>query len=88
MPIKVAYDISNLGAYFNRYDAKHGINRVVEEVLDELCNRDDLEVTAVALDAIDLLNDNILSKEVYEAISGSVIAVLPSYGRVIPRVGD
>jgi len=59
MPIKVAYDISNLGAYYNRYDAKHGINRVVEEVLDELCNRDDLEVTAVALDAIDLLNDNI-----------------------------
>ena len=59
MPIKVAYDISNLGAYFNRFDAKHGINRVVEEVLNELCNHDDLEVTAVALDAIDRLNHNI-----------------------------
>src|ERR1044072_6566960 len=59
MPIKIAYDISNLGADFNRYDAKHGINRVVDEVLRELCNRDDVEITAVALDGTDLLNDNI-----------------------------
>ncbi len=59
MPIKVAYDISNLGAYFNRYDAMHGINRVVDEVLNEICNRDDLKITAVALDGDDLLNDNI-----------------------------
>ena len=59
MPIKIAYDISNLGAYFNRYDAMHGINRVVDEVLNEICNRDELEITAVALDGADLLNDNI-----------------------------
>jgi glycosyltransferase involved in cell wall biosynthesis len=59
MRIKVAYDISNLGVYFNRYDAKHGINRVVDEVLNELCNRDDLELTAVALNGTDILNDNI-----------------------------
>src|ERR1044072_9917639 len=59
MPIKVAYDISNLGAYFNRYDAMHGINRVVDEVLNEICNRDELEITVVALDGADLLNDNI-----------------------------
>lgn len=36
----------------------HGINRVVDEVLNEICNRDDLEITAVALDGADLLNDN------------------------------
>ena len=59
MPIKIAYDISNLAAYFNRYDAMHGINRVVDEVLNEICNREDLHVTAVALDGADLLNDNI-----------------------------
>jgi len=59
MPIKVAYDIANLGAYFNRHDAMHGINRVVDEVLNEICKRDDLEVTAVALDGADPLNDNI-----------------------------
>ena len=59
MPIKIAYDISNLAAYFNRYDAMHGINRVVDEVLNQLCNREDLEITAVALDGIDQLNDNI-----------------------------
>jgi glycosyltransferase involved in cell wall biosynthesis len=59
MPIKIAYDISNLGVYFNRYDAMHGINRVVDEVLTQICKRDDLEITAVALDGTDLLNDNI-----------------------------
>jgi glycosyltransferase involved in cell wall biosynthesis len=57
--VKVAYDISNLGNCFNRSDAKHGINRVVDEVLNEICNLEDLEVTAVALDGADLLNDNI-----------------------------
>jgi glycosyltransferase involved in cell wall biosynthesis len=57
IPIKVAYDISNLGAYFDRYDAMHGINRVVDEVLNEICNRDDLEITAVALDGEDPIVD-------------------------------
>ena len=59
MPIKIAYDISNLGAYFDRHDAKHGINRVVDEVLDEICSRDDLEVTAVALEGDDPIVDGI-----------------------------
>jgi glycosyltransferase involved in cell wall biosynthesis len=58
-PIKVAYDISNLASDFGRPDAKSGINRVVDEVLDEICKRDDLEITAVALDVINQLNDNI-----------------------------
>lgn len=59
MPIRVAYDISNLAAWFDRYDAVHGINRVVDEVLNELCKRDDLELTAVALDGDDPLVDAI-----------------------------
>ena len=59
MPIKVAYDISNLGADFGRPDAANGINRVVDEVLDEICKRDDLELTAVALHGGDPLNDSL-----------------------------
>jgi glycosyltransferase involved in cell wall biosynthesis len=57
MPIKVAYDISNLAADFGRSDSITGINRVVDEVLDEICKRHDLEVTAVALDGDDPLDD-------------------------------
>ena len=59
MPLKIAYDISNLAVYFDRYDAKHGINRVVDEVLNELCGRDDLEITAVALEGDDPIVDSI-----------------------------
>lgn len=59
MPIKVAYDISNLAAYFDRYDAVHGINRVVDEVLNELCKREDLELTAVALEGDDPVVDSV-----------------------------
>src|SRR5689334_10027290 len=59
MPIKVAYDISNLAADFGRYDAVHGINRVVNEVLNELCDRDDLEITATALDGDDPVVDSV-----------------------------
>jgi len=58
MPIKVAYDISNLASDFGRHDAKTGINRVVHEVLDEICKRDDLEITAVTLNG-DPLYDTI-----------------------------
>ena len=61
MPIKIAYDISHLGVYFDRYDAQHGIYRVVDEVLNELCKRDDLAITAVALDGADPLHDSIRS---------------------------
>ena len=59
MSIKIAYDISNLGVYFGRYDAKHGINRVVDELLNELSHRDELEVTAVALEGDDPFVDSI-----------------------------
>ena len=59
MPIKVAYDISNLAADFGRSDAQTGINRVVDEVLDEICKRDDLEIAAVALNGDDPLHDDI-----------------------------
>ena len=57
MTIKVAYDISNLAADYGRSDAVTGINRVVSEVLEELSNRDDLAMTAVALDGDDPLDD-------------------------------
>ncbi len=59
MPLKVAYDISNLASDFGRHDAKTGINRVVHEVLDEICKRDDLEITAVALYGTDPLYDTV-----------------------------
>lgn len=59
MPIKIAYDISNLAAEFGRPDAQTGINRVVDEVLDEICKRDDLEATAVALTDPYSFNDSI-----------------------------
>ena len=57
MPIKVAYDISNLAADYGRPDAITGINRVVSEVLDELSTRPDLSLTAVALAGDDPLDD-------------------------------
>lgn len=47
--IKVAADISILGDRFDRFDPKHGIYNVIEEVLTEICKRDDIEVTAVGL---------------------------------------
>lgn len=59
MRTKVAYDISNLAAYFDRHDAKHGINRVVDEVLNAICNRSDLETTAVALVGDDPIDDGV-----------------------------
>jgi glycosyltransferase involved in cell wall biosynthesis len=59
MPLKVAYDISNLASCFDRYDAIHGINRVVDEVLNELCRQDDLEITAVALEGKDPVVDSV-----------------------------
>jgi glycosyltransferase involved in cell wall biosynthesis len=57
MPINVAYDISILAADFARSDAVTGIHRVVNELMDELSHRDDLDVTAVALCGDDPLDD-------------------------------
>ena len=59
MPLKIAYDISNLADYFDRYDAMHGINRVVDEVLSELCRHGDLRMTAVALEGDDPIANSI-----------------------------
>jgi glycosyltransferase involved in cell wall biosynthesis len=59
MPLKIAYDISNLADYFDRPDAMHGINRVVDEVLSELGRHDDLEITAVALGGDDPIVNSI-----------------------------
>jgi glycosyltransferase involved in cell wall biosynthesis len=55
----VAFDISVLGAYFDRFDSKHGIARVVEEVLIEICKRNNIEMTAVGLCGDDPLADSI-----------------------------
>jgi glycosyltransferase involved in cell wall biosynthesis len=49
MQIRVAYDLSYLATFFERFDHKTGVFRVVEEVLYELCKRQDLEVTGMAL---------------------------------------
>jgi glycosyltransferase involved in cell wall biosynthesis len=57
MRINVAYDISNLAADYGRSDAITGINRVVNEMLEELSKRDDLAMTAVALEGDDPLDD-------------------------------
>ena len=49
MRVRVACDISVLGTNFDRFDSKHGVYRVIEEVLTELCSRGDLEMTGVSL---------------------------------------
>ena len=67
MPIKVAYDISNLGAYFDRHDTMHGINRVTEELLIELCDREELDITAVSLSGTDPLMNSINSSRYLES---------------------
>src|SRR4030095_14444134 len=47
--LKVATDISILGNRFDTLDPRHGIYNVIEELLTELCSRDDIELTAVGL---------------------------------------
>jgi glycosyltransferase involved in cell wall biosynthesis len=58
MTLQVAYDISNLAADFGRPDAMCGINRVVIELLEKICQLDDLNVSAVALEGDDPLDDS------------------------------
>jgi glycosyltransferase involved in cell wall biosynthesis len=57
MPIKVAYDISNLAENWGRADALTGINRVVIEVLDEIGKRRDVDMTAVVVGGGDPLDE-------------------------------
>lgn len=59
MTIKVAADISILGSRFDGPDPRHGIYNVIEEVLIEVCRRDDIEMTAVGLCGSDPLADSI-----------------------------
>lgn len=49
MAISVAYDITMPANYFNRFDCKSGIFRVIEEVMYELFEREDIELTLVGL---------------------------------------
>jgi glycosyltransferase involved in cell wall biosynthesis len=55
MTIKVAYDITLLGHYFNHFERKSGIFRVIEEVMYELLKREDIEITTIGLCSENLL---------------------------------
>ena len=57
MTLKVAYDISIFAHDFGRSYAVTGIHRVVNELMDEMSHRDDVEITAVALCGDDPLDD-------------------------------
>jgi glycosyltransferase involved in cell wall biosynthesis len=47
--LKIAYDITVLGQYFDRPDAKSGIYRVVEEILNQALDRNDIELSLIGL---------------------------------------
>lgn len=72
MKIRVAYDISALASHFNRFDSKHGVSRVSEELLWELSKRDELELTAVGLCGEDLLFDSVRSQLYVDSLEGRV----------------
>ncbi|MBC8032318.1 MAG: glycosyltransferase family 4 protein [Pyrinomonadaceae bacterium] len=55
--IRVAYDVSFLAGFFNHQDGQSGVYRTVEELLLELCKRDDIELRAVAASGEDPLLD-------------------------------
>ncbi len=59
MGVRVACDISVLGTNFDRFDSKHGIYRVIEELLTQLCSRGDLEMTGVSLCGEEPLTDSV-----------------------------
>jgi glycosyltransferase involved in cell wall biosynthesis len=48
LKIRVAYDISFLATFFNKPAEQSGVFRAVEQLLFELCKRDDLELIATA----------------------------------------
>lgn len=47
--IRVAYDISFLGRFFDRTDERSGVFRVIEELLTALSERQEVDLTALAL---------------------------------------
>jgi glycosyltransferase involved in cell wall biosynthesis len=57
--IRVAYDISFLGKFFNRPDEQSGVFRVAEELLRALAERNDVKVTPTAICGDDPLADSI-----------------------------
>jgi len=59
--MKVAYDIAILGRYFNRYDHKTGLFRVIEEVMLELLKRDEIELTVAGIGDDKPMSDSIHS---------------------------
>ena len=59
--LKVATDISILGERFDGLDPSHGVFNVTEQLLRRLCQRDDLEITAVGLYGQDPLASSIKS---------------------------
>ena len=69
MKLRVAYDISVLGEHFGRSEAQHGILRVTEELLYQLANRDEIDLTAVGLCGEDPLFSSIMAENYYEAHS-------------------
>jgi glycosyltransferase involved in cell wall biosynthesis len=55
--VRAAYDISFLGTFFRHTAHQSGVYRVVEQLLIALCEREDLELTAVAICGEDPIND-------------------------------
>jgi glycosyltransferase involved in cell wall biosynthesis len=70
MKIRVAYDISVLGTYFSRVDSKHGVVRVIEELLFELLKRDDIDLTAIGLCGDDPLLSSVNSYVYTSSLQG------------------
>ena len=61
MSIRVAYDISFLGRFFDRTDERSGVFRVIEELLTALSERQEVDLTALALCGEDPLMDSVNS---------------------------
>ena len=73
MKIRVAYDISFLATFVNYPEGQSGVHRTVEELLFELCRRDDVEVTAVTACGADPLTD-VVNSSLYVARHGGELA--------------
>lgn len=62
MTLKVAFDISVPASRYNSRDPRHGIYNVIEELLKKLCDRDDIDLTAVGLCGDDPLISSIKAR--------------------------
>lgn len=72
MSIRVAYDISFLGKFFDRPGEQSGVFRVIEELLGALSQREDVDLTALALGGEDPLADSISSRLYLESNAHNV----------------